>query len=95
MKKLIFMFVILFCCKAGMAEEEYTLPAGDWSTETYIAAELHIEPSLTFQSVTFSWGNEKLEIEYGEDASISEAAKQFFEFLRMYIEQEYVITKKE
>lgn len=60
------------------------------------------EPTTTIyfgatDSTNFSitWKNSRIEISYGKSTKPSEAVKQFFEWLKDYIKENYFIIKKE
>jgi len=44
--------------------------------------------------VEISWEDGKVDIKYGENTSVSDAAKIFFDFLKQYIELNYDIIPK-
>lgn len=54
--------------------------------------------SITFgngANFSITWKNGNLEILYGKETKPSEAVKQFFDWLKKYIEQDYYVIQKD
>ena len=61
---------------------------------SYIKIDMPIFTSLTISDVRISWEGGIIDVIYPDDITITEAAKQFFEFLKDYINEVYDITPK-
>ena len=70
-----------------------SIAIGDANIETIRS----IQPtSLVFDNtLRISWGNHKLDVDIAEGVEVSKAAKEFFDYLKIYIYSRYDIVEKE